>query len=170
MFESFPASRINVEIETGDRHRLWANRDNKRIVNRYFGAGRHVLGLAGIYMEHLAEFRPLEVDREITRIVMDLLRRWRARTFGLHTALWVAPSLFAYPCTAVFWTEISGSSWNDSSVRIFTDMNFQVFETDWHGKSSIRFFKWIKDCLWTFSTPSPFVYASSIINIWYDRV
>lgn len=69
------ASRINAEIETGDRHRLWANRDNKKIVNRYFGAGRHVLGLAGIYMEHLAEFRPLEVDREITRIVMDLLRR-----------------------------------------------------------------------------------------------
>lgn len=97
---------------------------NKRIADRYFGPwSTRVVSILGcrFILERVyigREFRPLEVDREITRIVMDLLRRWRAPNFWITRGLCgPRPSLFAHPHAnaGLLWTEISAGSSTDSS-------------------------------------------------------
>lgn len=117
-----------------------AGSDNKRIVNRYSRLVERVLPLARIYMEHLAEFRPLEVDREITRTVMDLLRRWRAKLLD-YTRLCGLREVYlcTLPATVYFEQRDPRQFVERQTLRIFVDMNFRAFRTDWRDIRPIRF-------------------------------
>lgn len=101
-----------------------------------------ILHPARIYMEHLAEFRPLEVDREITRTVMDLLRRWRAKLLD-YTRLCGLREVYlcTLPATVYFeQREIPRQFVERQTLRIFADMNFPAFRTWLTRYSSHSFF------------------------------
>lgn len=119
-----------------------ADSDNKRIVNRYLRLGR-TRASPGSDLYGASSWISATRSRSRDNSNRDgFTAALKSQTFGLHTALWVARSLFVYPprhrCTLN--REIPGSSLNDRHFEYSSIWIFELIDAIF-----IRFvFRWIR--------------------------
>lgn len=121
-----------------------AGSDNKRIVNRYLRLGR-TRASPGSDLYGASSWISATRSRSRDNSNRDgFTAALKSQTFGLHTALWVARSLFVYPPRhRVLRTEIPGSSLNDRHFEYSSIWIFGLFELI--DAIFVRFvFRWIR--------------------------